>query len=90
MNQNNLAHKNIELENEVETLKLSQVLSEQEINLPNLRKISSYVSQVELEEISEELIQATNSQIEIKSNKIDILKFKQDYLLQRVRTLNYC
>ena len=74
MNPNNLAHKIIELENEIVTLKQSLYLSEQEIkeiNLSNQMEISSYASQIELEEITSNSDKVTNSEKGIKTNKID-------------------
>lgn len=81
MNPNNLAQKIIELEKEIETLKENLELSEQEIkeiNLSNQMEISSYTSQVELEEIENDIETAENSEKIIKTNKIDDKLIQQE------------
>jgi hypothetical protein len=81
MNQNNLAQKIIELENEVEILKENLEVSEQEIkeiNLSNQMEISSYASQIELEEIENEVEDVEGSEKKIKAKKIDDKLIQQE------------
>jgi|GEM_PF-4163284 hypothetical protein len=81
MNPNNLAQKIIELEKEIEILKDNLEVSEQEIkeiNLSNQMEISSYASQIELEEINNKVEAVEGSEKKIKTNKIDDKLIQQE------------